>query len=133
MSTLNRPETTSPIDPSTLRRLRRSLVDERHSQIGFAVDFSEYGADITADMDDRSTAIALAARSRQAIEEIDLALTRIDNGCYGRCQDCGRTMPADRLEAIPYVRCCRECQIQHRSGAVGSPPPRKDAPAMARA
>ncbi|HUG33080.1 MAG TPA: TraR/DksA C4-type zinc finger protein [Acidimicrobiia bacterium] len=40
--------------------------------------------------------------------EIADALQRIDNDEYGRCQQCGREISDERLEALPATRSCRE-------------------------
>lgn len=36
------------------------------------------------------------------------ALTRIDNGTYGTCEVSGKAIEADRLEANPAARTCKE-------------------------
>ncbi|HEY0633088.1 MAG TPA: TraR/DksA C4-type zinc finger protein [Thermoleophilaceae bacterium] len=39
-------------------------------------------------------------------DRVELALQRLGEGNYGVCIDCGRDIPAERLEAIPEsVRC----------------------------
>ncbi len=38
-----------------------------------------------------------------------LAVGRIDNGTFGKCERCGNAIPKGRLEAIPYVRNCMKC------------------------
>ena len=43
------------------------------------------------------------------IEAIDLALTRIESGSYGRCQGCGKDIPAARLQALPTATTCLPC------------------------
>ena len=47
------------------------------------------------------------AKILQAIEE---ALTRIDNGNYGICRDCGEPIAPARLNAIPWTRVCIKCK-----------------------
>src|SRR5262250_1006688 len=49
----------------------------------------------------RSTALDLASRESQLIEEIDDALLRIDNGTYGECDRCGKPINEERLKAMP--------------------------------
>ena len=48
------------------------------------------------------------------LEEIDAALGRLDAGTYGLCEDCGKPVPAGRLEIIPYARRCVACQQRRR-------------------
>ena len=42
-------------------------------------------------------------------ERVELALERLASGDYGKCIDCGKDIPAERLEAIPEsVRCIED-------------------------
>jgi RNA polymerase-binding transcription factor DksA len=41
--------------------------------------------------------------------EVRAALARLDNGAFGRCEQCGKAIAAARLEAIPYARYCIKC------------------------
>ena len=38
------------------------------------------------------------------------SLTRINEGTFGECLNCGQEINAKRLEAIPWVRYCITCQ-----------------------
>lgn len=37
------------------------------------------------------------------------AVARIDNGTYGQCVECGKTIAPARLEALPAVERCSNC------------------------
>ncbi len=45
-----------------------------------------------------------------ALEEIDAALTRLDEGTFGLCTDCRQLIPAERIEAMPCAGLCVRCQ-----------------------
>ena len=49
-------------------------------------------------------------RSRQMI---DAALARLDEGTYGRCEDCDKEISEKRLQAVPFARRCLTCQQHH--------------------
>ncbi len=51
----------------------------------------------------------LDEREKREIEAIDLALTRIESGSYGRCQGCGKDIPVARLQALPTATSCLAC------------------------
>jgi RNA polymerase-binding protein DksA len=51
------------------------------------------------------------------------ALDRIDAGTFGRCQQCGREIAAQRLRAVPYAAHCIECQEWIEAGASASATP----------
>jgi len=52
------------------------------------------------------------AKILQAIEE---ALSRIEQGTYGVCRDCGEPVAAARLNAIPWTRVCISCKEKQRA------------------
>lgn len=59
---------------------------------------------------DRERDLALSAQARAAVDEIDHALAKIDNGTYGTCENCGQPIPKARLKALPFARLCIACK-----------------------
>ena len=55
----------------------------------------------------RLTGLAEAAASE--LHQVDDALTRVEAGTYGVCANCGRPIPAGRLEARPFAEHCVSC------------------------
>jgi RNA polymerase-binding transcription factor DksA len=53
----------------------------------------------------RSTGVQL----QDALEEVDQAIARLDDGTFGTCQSCGRGIAPERLEAMPASRACITC------------------------
>jgi len=49
---------------------------------------------------------ALAAQLRTELEEVERALTKLDDGTYGRCEVCDEPIAPARLEAMPSARFC---------------------------
>ncbi|QKJ18078.1 TraR/DksA family transcriptional regulator [Microbacterium hominis] len=62
---------------------------------------------------ERIEGLRLAAEAELA--EIDEALSRWRTGDYGRCEDCGRSIPIERLRVRPAARRCVPCA--ERAGA----------------
>jgi hypothetical protein len=50
----------------------------------------------------------LIDRAESRLRLIDDALTRVDNGTYGICVDCGEPIPIERLRALPFALRCIE-------------------------
>jgi RNA polymerase-binding protein DksA len=67
-------------------------------------------ADIASDDIDRKMIEAIGSQELKRLRLIDAALTRIQQGKYGLCMKCGKKIPPDRLEAIPYALMCIECK-----------------------
>ncbi len=53
--------------------------------------------------------IMLIHNEEGILAEVDAALKRIDEGTYGRCEECGSEIATARLDAIPYTPYCIEC------------------------
>lgn len=47
--------------------------------------------------------------TNEEIAQIKRALTQIDAGSYGTCSECGTTIAAERLEALPFSTRCVKC------------------------
>jgi len=69
-------------------------------------------ADIASDDIDRKMIEAIGSQESKRLKLIDSALTRIQQGKYGLCMKCGKKIPKDRLEAIPYALMCIECKTE---------------------
>ena len=50
----------------------------------------------------------LGENSSQVLAEIDKALARIEDGTYGKCKECGKEIPVERLEVYPWASLCIE-------------------------
>lgn len=59
---------------------------------------------------DPDTLRRLIEAARQGIADTARALQRMSDGSYGSCEDCGREIPAARLEIRPSARYCVACQ-----------------------
>jgi RNA polymerase-binding protein DksA len=53
-----------------------------------------------------------AGRDMEELRGIDAALTRIADGTYGRCSECGTEIDYARLQVQPTAVRCVECQAQ---------------------
>ena len=51
----------------------------------------------------------LDERGKEEIAEIELALTKLESGSYGKCELCGKSIPIKRLKVLPATRLCRNC------------------------
>jgi len=45
----------------------------------------------------------------EEIQQLKLAIQRIDNGIYGDCAECGEPIGKDRLAAVPHATKCMDC------------------------
>ena len=76
---------------------RDANVDDEHDPEGATIAF------------ERSQVDALIRQAQHHREEIRAALTRVDAGTYGACENCGEPIAQGRLEARPVARMCIRC------------------------
>jgi len=72
--------------------------------------YDNHLADTATETYDRELDYTLEENSEHVLGEIDAALARIDNGTYGTCTSCGKQIPEERLEALPWATLCIDCQ-----------------------
>ena len=65
---------------------------------------------------DQEFTLSLLGSEKDALDQIEGALERIDDGSYGQCETCGVRIPASRLAAIPYAAQCVRCASQQEEG-----------------
>ena len=58
---------------------------------------------------DQELTLSLLDSERDALEQIEAAIERIEDGSYGRCQTCGMRIRESRLQAVPYAAQCVRC------------------------
>ena len=58
----------------------------------------------------RNFTLRIRDRERKLIAKIKEALTRIDDGTYGKCEECGENIGRERLEARPVTTLCIDCK-----------------------
>jgi DnaK suppressor protein len=63
-------------------------------------------------------ALHAASADSEMLEQVDDALARLENGTYGKCVICGKTIEPARLEAIPWTPYCLADQ-EKREAAKG--------------
>ena len=61
--------------------------------------------------------MALRAAATAALDDVDAALARMRAGQYGRCVQCTRPIPHDRLDVLPMAALCMPCQYEQQTGS----------------
>jgi len=97
----------APFDPKEV------LLEELASlKIGRSIEAIEKGdeIDLAAGEISRELEANLSMRQQKQVKEIQDALERIKLGEYGLCEECGETIPQQRLRLFPAARLCVRCQ-----------------------
>ena len=54
--------------------------------------------------------LALIQMKSETLNKVDDALTRLDQGSYGNCFECGDEIAEKRLRALPFAVRCKDCE-----------------------
>jgi DnaK suppressor protein len=66
-------------------------------------------ADIGTDAFEQEFTLSLMEHDGSALEQIEAALVRIEDGLYGVCVECEARIPKARLEVLPHTPHCVKC------------------------
>ena len=58
----------------------------------------------------------LEENETRALQAIDAALLRIEDGTFGTCRSCGRPIAPERLQVRPHATLCIECKRKDDRG-----------------
>jgi len=102
------------------RRLWNSLRTELfrdqeglHTQFDIPQDTGEQSMlDLLAD-----TGLAMTGLLREQLTRMDAAESKLADGSYGICEDCGKEIEEERLRIVPYAICCVKCQARRETPA----------------
>jgi RNA polymerase-binding transcription factor DksA len=68
----------------------------------------QLGGDAATHISDREVAQSIAGHLEAELGEIEVALQRVEDGTYGRCEIGGEDIIDERLELLPATRWCTE-------------------------
>lgn len=82
------------------------------SELSGEVSFDEEYADAGTFTFERERDLSLGNNIQDLLEKVKIALHKLDEKTYGRCERCGRTIDKIRLKALPYSALCIQCKQQ---------------------
>jgi len=104
------PSDAPPIDYRQLLENERRQLQSELSELGFGegggLHYDPNFADSSQVTAERGEAGVLAGQLQESLDEVALALGRLEDGSYGRCEVCGEAIQPARLEAMPAARFC---------------------------
>ncbi len=77
--------------------------------------YSNHPANVGSETYEMEKNLALADNIRRQLEMTESALTRLEEGTYGICTNCGRPIDPERLEALPHATLCIDCKRQQEA------------------
>ncbi len=116
------------LSPERIERLRGYLLEQRaslkHQLEGLADAAQETNVGLGNHMAEDATAafeqaavVSLRRGHERALKQVESALNRMSEACYGRCERCNEEIDFARLKAVPEATLCMSCQrlaeLQH--------------------
>ncbi|QHE52643.1 TraR/DksA C4-type zinc finger protein [Pontibacillus sp. HMF3514] len=71
-------------------------------------NYDNHPGDNASYLYEREKDIALNEHAEDELKNINHALERMNQGSYGQCEECGKDIPIERLEALPTTTFCIE-------------------------
>lgn len=102
-----------------LLHIERELADNSRQAKDSLEGFSESDdvpADIAAQASEREKDQVLSLSVQHMLNQIEFAIERLDDGSYGICEMCSVEIPEERLERLPWVSTCVDCQTMLEEG-----------------
>lgn len=95
-----------------LETLRATIMDSTTGE--YTQENSAYSLHMEQGTDtmEREKTFLFASREGKFLNYLDDALKRIDKGDYGFCNDCGKLIEKERLEAVPHAQLCVDCKVK---------------------
>jgi RNA polymerase-binding transcription factor DksA len=101
------------LDQMTDEALRRGQPDSS----GNLSNVPLHMADVGTENYDQEFTLSLIENDQDTLGQIHAALSRIDAGTYGKCEECGEMIAKPRLQALPYTKHCIKCAREMESRA----------------
>ena len=93
------------ISNNIVRLREMSRISEEESK-----KYSTHLADEGSDTIGIEECYMLLSRELMYLQQIDEALSAIEDGTYGICENCRKEIPHERLEAVPTTDTCVDCK-----------------------
>jgi len=105
-------------DPTTVEARLRERLAELDAEIGEltkppddagSISFGKRVGEGTSQAIDRFAEVGVAQELQPIKERVERALEKLEDGTYGKCDNCGKEIAAGRLEAAPESALCIDC------------------------
>lgn len=110
-----------PLKKKDLKRFREILMEKKAALLKNArqtleADMTVDSADLPDEMDLASSeylqsfTFRLRGREKTFLKKIDHAVSKLESGTFGICEECGEDISLKRLEARPETALCIRCK-----------------------
>jgi DnaK suppressor protein len=119
-------------NPETIKQFEAALHRQEkqleHSMLSAVEQGREVASDSALDAADQAVQsyqkemlFSQGTSGHEQLALVRVALRRLDEGTFGECLQCGKTIGMKRLEALPWTPYCIECQEKIENGEIEDP------------
>ncbi len=72
--------------------------------------YEDHPADLASETFEREKDLAISESVEGLLNQVLIALEKVDRGTYGICDACARPIKTARLNVLPFATLCVECQ-----------------------
>ncbi len=98
-----------------LERKLRELIAGSQEREEIKIEYEADPLDQVTSGTEREIAVLKADLRAHEIRDVQAAIDKIADGTYGACEECDEPISARRLEILPWVRLCIQCQSRSES------------------
>lgn len=115
------------MNSAQVEKFRKRLLEKRRELLKGVQNSSsssmETGSDGIQDIADQASSaytkeflLSVGDEERRVLKQIEIALQKIKEGSYGKCDVCKSPISLKRLEAIPFAQLCIDCKEKEERG-----------------
>ncbi len=100
--------------------IKKDALNVNASQKDASGDLSGYSihlADMASDQYERDFLLRLASDERNKLYAFDDAMKKVEEGTYGMCDTCKKSIGKKRLKAVPEASNCMKCQSEKEANS----------------
>lgn len=92
------------------RRTLAQQIERLREDVKVELEFETDEGD--PELAEREKNLSVLATFEERLEEIDLALNKVQEGDYGICKSCGQPIDPERLAIVPEAQYCVPCKTK---------------------
>jgi RNA polymerase-binding transcription factor DksA len=93
------------------RLLLLEEIKQSEKPVSFGDDIDEF-EEKTNETEEIGDQLAMARGWKLRVDDIDVALSKINSNTYGKCEKCGKEIEEEVLDISPETTLCKECAIK---------------------
>ena len=97
------------------RKIQRHLEDISDSSVADIETPSGDSVDLASLEINQNSLAKVGKRELNHLKKIEVALTKIQDGTYGECEECGEQIAVARLMARPVAQLCIDCKTSQEN------------------